>query len=355
MYRHHPSRHPMARAPRALLMLFCATLSLLIPAARDGAVPVAEASAPSLAPSLAPASGAVAVRLAARGDRSPIVVLVQQALMNTGIELVGGADGIFGRYTEAAVRRFQADHGLTADGIVGPATAAALGLRLPETGAIVRRGSSGVIVVLVQQALMSTGIELVGGADGIFGRYTEAAVRRFQADHGLTADGVVGPATAAALGLRLPDATQPPGTSLPPVGSGPVFPTRRTCTFSDTFGAPRPNGRTHEGVDILAPTGSPAYAMYAGTITRITLASSGTIAGNALRLSLADGTYLFYAHLDAIAAGIAVGTTVPAGATIGTIGRTGNASVPHLHLEIHPSGGAATNPYPLVRSLSGCD
>jgi len=282
MYRHHPSRHPMARAPRALLMLFCATLSLLIPAARDGAVPVAEASAPSLAPSLAPASGAVAVRLAARGDRSPIVVLVQQALMNTGIELVGGADGIFGRYTEAAVRRFQADHGLTADGIVGPAT-------------------------------------------------------------------------AAALGLRLPDATQPPGTSLPPVGSGPVFPTRRTCTFSDTFGAPRPNGRTHEGVDILAPTGSPAYAMYAGTITKITLASSGTIAGNALRLSLADGTYLFYAHLDAIAAGIAVGTTVPAGATIGTIGRTGNASVPHLHLEIHPSGGAATNPYPLVRSLSGCD
>lgn len=54
------------------------------------------------------------------------VEAVQRALADAGFPMQ--VDGIFGRYTEAAVKRFQQQQGLTADGIVGPATRAALGI-----------------------------------------------------------------------------------------------------------------------------------------------------------------------------------------------------------------------------------
>ncbi|MEJ2007579.1 MAG: peptidoglycan-binding protein [Acidobacteriota bacterium] len=54
-------------------------------------------------------------------------------------------------------------------------------------------------VEAVQRALVQAGIAV--DVDGIYGHLTEAAVRRFQQKKGLTADGVVGPATRSALGL----------------------------------------------------------------------------------------------------------------------------------------------------------
>lgn len=73
--------------------------------------------------------GALAVPAAAdadvlkRGSRGPVVVTLQQKL---GI----AADGVFGRQTARAVRRYQARKGLLVDGIVGPQTAGALGISL---------------------------------------------------------------------------------------------------------------------------------------------------------------------------------------------------------------------------------
>jgi peptidoglycan hydrolase-like protein with peptidoglycan-binding domain len=111
-------------------------------------------------------------------------------------ELGVPADGVFGPQTLAALRKFQARHGLTVDGVVGPQTWAALVRDGGRGGKATKARStdSGSGVAALQRAL---GI----GADGEFGPATEAAVKRFQRSNGLTADGVVGPATRAALGL----------------------------------------------------------------------------------------------------------------------------------------------------------
>ena len=63
-----------------------------------------------------------------------------------------------------------------------------------------RRGSSGQTVRTIQEKLIRWGY-LDGTADGIYGSKTEAAVKLFQKKNGLTADGVVGPATLKALGM----------------------------------------------------------------------------------------------------------------------------------------------------------
>jgi peptidoglycan L-alanyl-D-glutamate endopeptidase CwlK len=73
---------------------------------------------------------------------------------------------------------------------------------------VLKIGSSGPEVAALQAALARHGFD-PGGADGNFGPGTESAVKAFQSQAGLAADGVVGPQTAAALGL----------TEIPPVSS----------------------------------------------------------------------------------------------------------------------------------------
>lgn len=67
------------------------------------------------------------------GDRGSAVSDVQSVLSDWGYN-PGGVDGVFGADTEAAVKRFQTFNGITVDGVVGPSTAAKLGLSGPEFG-----------------------------------------------------------------------------------------------------------------------------------------------------------------------------------------------------------------------------
>ncbi|MFM2078928.1 MAG: hypothetical protein RJA49_2818, partial [Actinomycetota bacterium] len=147
-----------------------------------------------------------------------------------------------------------------------------------------------------------------------------------------------------------------PSTSVPFKGTVVIrqFPVQGVCWYMDTWGAPRSGGRRHEGVDILANQGKNVYAVDAGTLTKQYVDRPGALAGNGWRLTRADGTYFFYGHFSGFAAGLKVGSKVAAGQIIGYVGETGNAGAPHLHFEVHPGGGAAVNPTPVVRALDGC-
>lgn len=106
------------------------------------------------------------------------------------------ADGSFGAGTGSAVVKFQQDNGLTADGIVGQNTWRTLMMQgaLPT----LRLGSRGVYVRYMQQKLLSK-LYPVGAIDGVFGAGTLTAVKEFQSENGLAADGVAGAQTWAKL------------------------------------------------------------------------------------------------------------------------------------------------------------
>ena len=119
--------------------------------------------------------------------------------------LGGPADSIFGSKTEAAVKLFQTDRGLTADGIVGDATFYQLYLHTFMGGRLLQRSRSdrnkGFDVFFLQTKLADEGYS-PGTIDGKFGPNTEAAVKKFQMAVGISADGVAGPATYWNLGLK---------------------------------------------------------------------------------------------------------------------------------------------------------
>ncbi|HEX2030642.1 MAG TPA: peptidoglycan DD-metalloendopeptidase family protein [Actinomycetota bacterium] len=115
-------------------------------------------------------------------------------------------------------------------------------------------------------------------------------------------------------------------------------------SFSDTYGAPRSGGRSHQGVDMLGPYGTPVYAAQSGSVTH----SSSSLGGIQAYVYGPNGDVTFYAHLQGYSD---ASGQVSAGTLIGYIGDTGNAAgTPHLHFEYHP-GGVVTNPTPYVAAV----
>ena len=74
----------------------------------------------------------------------------------------------------------------------------------------------------------------------------------------------------------------------------------------------------------------------------------GTLPENGLWLKGESGTSYYYAHLSKYEPTLRVGEVVDAGQLVGYVGHTGDAYGPHLHFEVHPNGGAAIDPYPLL-------
>jgi peptidoglycan hydrolase-like protein with peptidoglycan-binding domain len=159
------------------------------------------------------------------GSTGDTVRRLERALRRTP-DLDIKVDGVFGGQVESAVKDFQLGIGLTADGVVGPNTWAALpdGAPMPR----LERGSKGDVVKALQ-TLLTNGAPgqwnvTPQGIDGDFGPKTAAAVKAFQIWSGVAADGVVGDQTWS-VSLHAMNATLETkvglnfviGSSLPPL------------------------------------------------------------------------------------------------------------------------------------------
>ena len=134
----------------------------------------------------------------------------------------------------------------------------------------------------------------------------------------------------------------------PPAIDGRVCPVGQPNGFIDSWGFPRSGGRTHEGVDMFAPYGTPTFAVADGVIYRV---YNNPIGGLSINLIDDDGNMYYYTHLASVS--VQSGQKIGAGQVIGAVGTSGNAAgtPPHLHWQYHPGNGAPVNPYPLAFAL----
>jgi peptidoglycan hydrolase-like protein with peptidoglycan-binding domain len=155
----------------------------------------------------------------------PAVVNLQKAMTRLGY-YSGPIDGVYGDATTAAVTAMQKALGVTPDGVYGPATDAAL------------KGKAKDVVVQVQTELAKYGY-YTGPIDGAYSDATKAAVAKLQADLGLTADGLVGPATVDAFHKAVADGTlEPVSSTTTTTTPTTTTPTASTTTTTSTTTAP---------------------------------------------------------------------------------------------------------------------
>lgn len=100
----------------------------------------------------------------------------------------------------------------------------------------------------------------------------------------------------------------------------------------------------HTGLDMSGPSGSTIVSVASGTVKEVGYEGSY---GNRIIVTHQDGTEVWYCHLSRFAA--SPGDKVDPGQVIGYTGSTGNTTGPHLHIEVHPGGGDAVDPIPVLQ------
>lgn len=134
-----------------------------------------------------------------------------------------------------------------------------------------------------------------------------------------------------------------------------------SVTFSDSWGARRPGGRRHRGIDIMSPRRTEVRTVADGTVIEF---GEQRLSGYFIRIAHSDGWTTTYMHLNndtpgtddgegsifgAIHPSIVEGAEVHAGQVIAYVGDSGNAegTVPHTHFELRHEG-EKINPYPYL-------
>jgi murein DD-endopeptidase MepM/ murein hydrolase activator NlpD len=113
------------------------------------------------------------------------------------------------------------------------------------------------------------------------------------------------------------------------------------ASVSSPFGS-RPSGSWHQGIDLAAPKGTPVRATAAG---KVVVAERSGAYGRTVVIDHGNGLRTRYAHLRRIK--VDAGERVQAGEVIGEVGKSGNATGPHVHYEVVRNG-TPVNPWPFM-------
>lgn len=119
-----------------------------------------------------------------------------------------------------------------------------------------------------------------------------------------------------------------------------VFPVPGANQVRSSWGAPRSEGRTHQGIDLFAPLSSPVVAPFKGHATSNQDGPTDRAGWWVAIEERGTGRRVLMTHLEARAE-YTDGELVYEGETVGQVGTSGNAvgKPPHVHLEYQPSGG----------------
>ena len=302
------------------------------------------------------------------GSEGELVAHVQRALGVT-------ADGVFGPQTDAAVRAYQARAGLQVDGVVGLATWGSLFESGASAGAASASAAGGYNVPTkvkkrIEQRLVQAGAALEaqgdpggysfddnpseqqpeatpngnsGTAEGDSGESGSGQNGSGQSgsDQGAAVQppeqeqGTTGDSGSDQSGGGSDQQTAPQSKSIPGTGSCSSSTLARPVKGTQSSPFGMRWGRMHEGVDLAAPSGTPIRAAACGSVS---FAGQQSGYGNIVCITHTSQFSTCYAHMSRFAT--SQGARVQQGQVIGYVGCTGNCTGPHLHFETRINGQA---------------